>query len=109
MEIKRGQIYYTDFSPVVGCEQGGRRPALILQNNSGNIHSPTTIVAPLTSVMGKNTIPTHVKTKATKYPSLILLEQIRVVDKSRIYDYLGELDEKTMKEVDRKIAISLGL
>lgn len=109
MDIRRGQIYYVKFPPCVGCEQGGSRPALILQNDKGNIYSPTTIVAPLTSVLGKTSIPTHVRTEATKYPSLILLEQIRVIDKSRISDYLGKIDERTMREVDRKIAISLGL
>ena len=105
--MKRGQIYYADLSPSIGSEQGGVRPVIILQNDVGNKHSPTTIVAPLTT-QEKNKLPTHV---AIKMPSgiisLILLEQIRVIDKSRLKEKMGRIED--MARVDKAIKISLGL
>ena len=107
-QMKRGQIYYADLSPSVGSEQGGKRPVLIIQNDVGNKYSPTTIIAPITS-QTKTKVPTHVKvTMPTGIPSIILLEQIRVIDKSRLDSKpIGRM--KSMENVDKAIAISLGL
>lgn len=106
--MKRGQIYYADLSPSVGSEQGGKRPVLIIQNDVGNKYSPTTIIAPITS-KAKTKVPTHVKvTMPTGIQSIILLEQIRVIDKSRLDSRpIGRM--KSMENVDKAIAISLGL
>ena len=112
MSVQRGDIYYADLSPVVGSEQGGIRPVLIVQNDVGNYHSPTVIVAPLTSRSGvKATQPTHVLIQAEilKYPSIILLEQLRTIDKRRFEEYVGRLDRKTMQLVDGRILTSLGI
>ncbi len=111
MAIKRGEIYYADLNPVKGHEQGGVRPVLIIQNNLGNTYSPTTIVAPITSKVGKTVLPTHIpiKTKGLPVNSLVLLEHICTMDKSRLQNYAGIADEKTMEKVEQALAISLSL
>ena len=110
-QIKRGEIYFADLSPVVGSEQTGLHPVLILQNNSGNKHSPTTIVAAITSRKTKPNIPTHVKVSADGLPleSTVLLEQIKTIDKSRLDEYVGSLDKETMGKVDYAVITSLGI
>mgnify|MGYP001028646509 CR=1 FL=1 len=107
--IKRGDIYYATLDPVVGSEQGGNRPVLILQNNTGNKFSPTVIVAPITGRRKKN-LPTHVPVDITELPkdSIILLEQIRTIDKRRLCDYVCRLNSKQMKKVEQAINVSLG-
>ncbi len=111
--VKRGDIYYADLSPVVGSEQGGMRPVLIVQNDTGNKHSPTVIAAAITSQIGKARLPTHIELEAQNYGltrnSVILLEQIRTIDKSRLRERMGQLDEPTMVRVDDAIAVSFGL
>ena len=110
-EIKRGEIYSADFGAGFGSEQGGIRPILILQNNTGNKHSPTTIVAAITSRKTKIALPTHVTVTANglKTESTVLLEQIRTIDKRRLREHMGRLDEKQMSMVDDAIAVSFGL
>ena len=111
--IKRGDIYYADLSPVVGSEQGGLRPVLIIQNDVGNKYSPTVIAAAITSRMGKTRLPTHIDIYAEKAglsrDSVILLEQIRTLDKRRLKEKMGHLDEHLMNEVNAAIAVSFGL
>ena len=111
--VKRGEIYYADLSPVVGSEQGGMRPVLIVQNDTGNKHSPTVIAAAITSQTGKARLPTHIELDAQSVgltrDSVILLEQIRTIDKSRLRERMGRLDESTMTKVDSAIAVSFGL
>ncbi|MEW5953560.1 MAG: type II toxin-antitoxin system PemK/MazF family toxin [Bacillota bacterium] len=113
MQIRRGDIYYADLSPVVGSEQGGTRPVLILQNNIGNQYSPTTIVAAITSQIAKAKLPTHVELNT--YPggleknSVILLEQIRTIDKSRLMEKVTSLNDELMQRVNHAVEISLGL
>ncbi|MBE6605394.1 MAG: type II toxin-antitoxin system PemK/MazF family toxin [Ruminococcaceae bacterium] len=111
--IKRGDIYYADLSPVVGSEQGGVRPVLIIQNDMGNKHSPTVIAAAITSRMGKTKLPTHIELYAQRAglarDSVVLLEQLRTLDKRRLKEKMGHLDEGTMGEIDTAIAVSLGL
>lgn len=111
-QIKRGEIYYADLSPVVGSEQGGVRPVLIIQNDVGNKYSPTVIVSAITSQLGKAKLPTHIDLSAEKYNlpknSVALLEQIRTLDKRRLREKVTTLDEIKMKEVNRAILISLG-
>ena len=111
--VKRGDIYYADLSPVVGSEQGGMRPVLIVQNDTGNKHSPTVIAAAITSQTGKARLPTHIEISAQTYglsrDSVILLEQIRTIDKSRLRERMGKLDDKAMNQVDNAIAVSFGL
>jgi mRNA interferase MazF len=111
--VKRGDIYYADLSPVVGSEQGGMRPVLIVQNDTGNRHSPTVIAAAITSQTGKARLPTHIEISAQSYglsrDSVILLEQIRTIDKTRLRERMGKLDEKAMSQVDNAIAVSFGL
>lgn len=113
MNIKRGDIYYADLSPVVGSEQGGVRPVLIIQNDVGNKYSPTVIAAAITSRMGKNKLPTHIDIYADRVglakDSVVLLEQVRTIDKQRLGEKMGHLDESTMNAVDDAMAISLGL
>ncbi len=111
MEIKRGEIYYADFNPVVGSEQNGVRPVLILQNNIGNKYSPTTIVAAITSKVEKAHLPTHVNifTEGLETDSIVLLEQIRTIDKTRLTEYVGQLDNLMMVAIDRAIVVSLGV
>ena len=111
--VKRGEIYYADLSPVVGSEQGGMRPVLIVQNDTGNRHSPTVIAAAITSQMGKAKLPTHIALTSRgcglNRDSIILLEQIRTIDKSRLRERMGRLDDATMKAVDNAISVSFGL
>lgn len=110
-EIKRNDIYYAELNPVVGSEQGGLRPVLILQNDTGNKYSPTTIVAAITSRQSKSKLPTHVNITADGLAkdSVVLLEQIRTIDKSRLTEYVGRLHNQTMETVDRAIVISFGI
>lgn len=110
-DIKRGEIYYADLSPVLGSEQGGIRPVLVIQNNIGNLHSPTTIVAAITSSKTKSDLPTHVNINiiGLKKESTVLLEQIRTIDKRRLTECIGKLDNETIRRINRAIAISLGI
>jgi mRNA interferase MazF len=111
--VKRGDIYFADLSPVVGSEQGGMRPVLIVQNDTGNRHSPTVIAAAITSQLGKAKLPTHIelhgRSVGLNRDSVILLEQIRTIDKSRLRERMGRLDKGTMSEVDSALAVSFGL
>ena len=111
--IRRGDIYYADLSPVVGSEQGGIRPVLVIQNNVGNRHSPTVICAAITSKMNKAKLPTHIEISARNYKivknSVILLEQIRTIDKQRLKEYVCHIDGTMMHKVDRAIKVSLEL
>ncbi|HJD41877.1 MAG TPA: type II toxin-antitoxin system PemK/MazF family toxin [Candidatus Mediterraneibacter quadrami] len=111
--IRRGDIYYADLSPVVGSEQGGIRPVLVIQNNVGNRHSPTIICAAITSKMNKAKLPTHIEISTKDYRivrnSVILLEQIRTIDKQRLKEYVCHIDGTTMQKVDRAIRVSLEL
>ena len=111
--VRRGEIYYADLSPVVGSEQGGMRPVLIVQNDVGNRYSPTVIAAAITSQQNKARLPTHIEIEARTYGlsknSVVLLEQMRTLDKRRLREKMGCLDEKAMQRVDGAIAISLGL
>ena len=111
--VRRGEIYYADLSPVVGSEQGGMRPVLIVQNDVGNRYSPTVIAAAITSQQNKARLPTHIEIEARTYGlsknSIVLLEQERTLDKRRLRERMGCLDEKAMQRVDGAIAISLGL
>ena len=113
MNIRRGDIYYADLSPVVGSEQGGLRPVLIIQNDIGNKYSPTVIAAAITSRMSKARLPTHIDIYAERVglakDSVILLEQIRTLDKRRLKEKMGHLDEGMMDHVNTAIAISFGL
>ena len=112
MTIKRGELYYADLSPVVGSEQGGVRPVLVVQNDVGNKYSPTVIAAAVTSKINKAKLPTHIELPSSSYglqrDSVILLEQIRTLDKRRLKERIGELNENTMSKVDKAILISLG-
>lgn len=111
--VKRGDIFYADLSPVVGSEQGGMRPVLIVQNDTGNKHSPTVIAAAITSQTGKARLPTHIELNAQSVglsrDSVILFEQVRTIDKSRLRERMGKLDDTTMTKVDNAIAVSFGL
>ena len=111
--VRRGDIFYADLSPVVGSEQGGLRPVLIIQNDVGNRYSPTVIAAAITSRMGKTKLPTHIDVYADRVglskDSVILLEQIRTLDKRRLREKMGHLDEDVMAEVNNAIAVSFGL
>ena len=113
MIIRRGDVYYADLRPVVGSEQGGIRPVLIIQNDIGNRHSPTVICAAITSKMNKAKLPTHIELTGRSVgltkDSVILLEQIRTIDKSRLKEKMGRLDGDTMTKVDNAIAVSFGL
>ena len=113
LDIKRGYLYYADLSPVVGSEQGGVRPVLIIQNEIGNKYSPTVIVAAITSQINKAKLPTHIEISAHEYglnkDSVILLEQIRTIDKKRLREKIGCLDKNMMLKVDNSLQISLGL
>ena len=112
-EIKRGQVWYADISGVVGSEQGGKRPVLIIQNNVGNEKSPTTIIAPITSRNSKAKIPTHIwlgiATSGLSVNSMVLLEQVRTIDKSRLIHYMGEIQKGEQRLVNEAIKISLGV
>ncbi|MBQ8527626.1 MAG: type II toxin-antitoxin system PemK/MazF family toxin [Lachnospiraceae bacterium] len=111
--MKRGDVYYADLRPVVGSEQGGIRPVLIIQNDVGNRHSPTIICAAITSKMNKAKLPTHIELPAERYhmvkDSVILLEQLRTIDKLRLKDKICHLDSSIMQKVDRALLISLAL
>ena len=111
--VKRGEIYYADLSPVIGSEQGGVRPVLIVQNDTGNRHSPTIIAAAITSKTGKARLPTHIalsgRSVGLNRDSIILLEQIRTIDKKRLKEKMGHLDDATMINVNNAIEVSFGL
>lgn len=111
--VKRGDVFFADLSPVIGSEQGGTRPVLIIQNDIGNRFSPTVIIAAITAQIQKAKLPTHVEIDAKKYgferDSVILLEQLRTIDKSRLTDRITHLDEELMEKVDIALEISLGL
>ncbi len=113
MNIRRGDIYYADLSPVVGSEQGGLRPVLIVQNDVGNRYSPTVIAAAITSKLGKAKLPTHIDIFASRVgltkDSVILLEQIRTLDKRRLREKMGHLDDEMMQRVNTAISVSFGL
>lgn len=113
MIIKRGDIFYADLRPVVGSEQGGVRPVLIIQNDMGNRHSPTVICAAITSKMNKAKLPTHVEIDASHYQlvkdSVILLEQVRTIDKSRLRERVCHLDNEILEKIDKALLISLAL
>jgi mRNA interferase MazF len=113
MSIKRGEIFYAELNPVVGSEQGGTRPVLVIQNDIGNQYSPTTIIAAITSQISKAKLPTHVEVRARRSglerDSVILTEQIRTIDKSRLKEKVAVLDEEVMTRVNEAIEISLGL
>lgn len=111
--VKRGELYYADLSPVVGSEQGGIRPVLVIQNDVGNKFSPTVIVAAVTSQLNKSKLPTHLELSASAYglskDSVVLLEQLRTIDKRRLKERVGCLDHRFMDRIDRALQISLGL
>lgn len=113
MQVKRGDIYYADLSPVVGSEQGGIRPVLIIQNDVGNRYSPTVIAAAVTSQLNKSKLPTHIEIDAMKYglpkDSVILTEQIRTIDKRRLKEKIGHVDEELMNSVNDALFVSFGL
>ena len=112
--VKRGDIFYADLSPVVGSEQGGVRPVLIVQNDTGNRHSPTVIAAAITSQTGKAKLPTHIDLPVDhscglSRDSVVLLEQVRTLDKQRLRQRMGQVDSDVMERVDAAIAVSFGL
>lgn len=111
--VRRGDIYYADLSPVVGSEQGGMRPVLIVQNDVGNKYSPTVIAAAITSQINKARLPTHIELSARTYglskDSVVLLEQIRTIDKRRLKEKMGRVDNNLMNRIDNAIAVSFGL
>ena len=113
MTIKRGEIYYADLSPVVGSEQGGIRPVLIVQNDTGNRYSPTVIAAAITSQQEKAKLPTHISVKTSESGllknSIILLEQVRTIDKTRLKEKMGDLDKESMDMVNKALSVSFGL
>ena len=113
MVIRRGDIFYADLSPVIGSEQGGIRPVLIVQNDIGNKYSPTVIAAAITSQINKAKLPTHTEISASEYglikDSVILLEQIRTIDKKRLKEKIGHLDDELMEKVNEALSISFGL
>ncbi|MBR2070807.1 MAG: type II toxin-antitoxin system PemK/MazF family toxin [Clostridia bacterium] len=112
MEIKRGEIYFADLSPVIGSEQGGIRPVLIVQNDIGNKYSPTIIAAAVTSKLNKSKLPTHIelpKSVGLNKESVVLLEQIRTIDKRRLKDKIGELTPSLMQKVNDAILVSFGI
>ena len=111
--VKRGDIYFADLSPVVGSEQGGVRPVLIVQNDTGNRYSPTVIAAAITSQTNKAKLPTHIEISAPDHGlprnSVVLLEQIRTLDKRRLREHMGHVDGELMEKIDAAIAVSFGL
>lgn len=113
MTIKRGDIFYADLSPVIGSEQGGIRPVLIVQNDVGNRYSPTVIAAAITSQHDKTELPTHIRVNAVSSglakDSIVLLEQVRTIDKRRLKEKMGTLDTRSMGEVDMALSVSFGL
>ncbi|MDD3692650.1 MAG: type II toxin-antitoxin system PemK/MazF family toxin [Oscillospiraceae bacterium] len=113
MTVRRGDIYYADLSPVIGSEQGGVRPVLIVQNDVGNRHSPTVIAAAITSQRDKARLPTHIQLNSTgcglARDSVVLLEQIRTIDKRRLKEHMGRLDEGSMNRINQALQVSFGL
>ncbi len=113
MIVKRGEIYYADLSPVIGSEQGGVRPVLVVQNDVGNRYSPTVIAAAITSQINKAKMPTHIEIDAREYglsrDSVVLLEQVRTIDKKRLKEKIGHLDDRMMQSVNTALEISFGL
>ena len=113
MTIRRGDIFYADLSPVIGSEQGGLRPVLIVQNDVGNRYSPTVIAAAITSKMGKTKLPTHIDVSAPDVglakDSVILLEQIRTLDKKRLKEYIGRVSKREMREIEKAMYVSLDI
>lgn len=111
--VKRGDIFYADLSPVIGSEQGGVRPVLVVQNDIGNKYSPTVIVAAVTSQINKAKLPTHIEISANEFglskDSVILTEQVRTVDKRRLREKIGALDERQMARVDEALSVSFGI
>lgn len=111
--VRRGDIYYANLNPVLGSEQGGLRPVLILQNDIGNTYSPTTIIAAITSRIKRAKLPTHIELKSNRYQlekdSVILLEQLRTIDKQRLKERIGHLDEEIMAKVNTALEVSLSL
>ena len=109
--ILRGELYYADLEPVIGSEQGGERPVVILQNNKGNQHSPTVIIAPLTTQKIKPRLPTHVMVSSSglRSASVVLLEQIRTIDKQRMRNYIGAVTDTEMKEIEKAVLASMGI
>ena len=110
MIVKKGDLYFADLSPVIGSEQGGVRPVLVVQNNVGNKHSPTVVVVPISSVRKKD-LPVHIQVRCSGLPknSTVLAEQIRTIDRQRLQKYVGSLDREFMKEIDRILKISIGV
>jgi len=113
MTVKRGDIFYADLSPVVGSEQGGVRPVLIVQNDVGNRYSPTVIAAAITSQKDKSKLPTHIELSSQSCglsrDSIVLLEQIRTIDKRRLKEHMGRLDESSMDRINHALEVSFGL
>ena len=113
MTVKRGEIYYADLSPVIGSEQGGTRPVLVVQNDVGNKFSPTVIIAAITSQINKAKLPTHIEINANDFglakDSVILLEQIRTIDKKRLREKIGRLDDELLIQVDEALGVSFGI
>lgn len=113
MIVKRGDIFYADLSPVIGSEQGGIRPVIIIQNDIGNKYSPTVIVAAITSQINKAKLPTHVEISSEEYglnkDSVVLLEQVRTLDKKRLKEKIGHMTDSDMEKVDKSLLISVGL
>ena len=113
MEINRGEVYYADLGPVIGCEQGGTRPVVIVQNNVGNRHSPTVIAAAITSKQDKTSLPTHISVKGESCglakDSVVLLEQIRTIDKQRLREKTGRLSNEDIARLNNALNISFGL
>ena len=113
MNVSRGDVFYADLMPVIGCEQGGIRPVLIIQNNIGNRYSPTVIVAAVTSRLEKSPLPTHVPLTGNqiglRQNSIVMLEQIRTIDRSRLRAYLGRIGGECLRNVDEALGVSLGL
>ena len=113
MIVKRGELYFADLSPVIGSEQGGIRPVLVVQNDIGNKYSPTIIAAAITSKLDKAKLPTHIELSSKEYglekDSVVLLEQIRTIDKTRLKERIGELNEFKMNQVNKAMMISLGV
>jgi mRNA interferase MazF len=113
VNVKRGEVFYADLSPVVGSEQGGLRPVLIVQNDVGNKYSPTVIAAAITSRQDKSSLPTHISVGAQscglQKDSVVLLEQVRTIDKRRLKEKMGELDDRSMQQVNQALQVSFGL
>ena len=110
--IQRGDIYYADLNPIVGSEQGDTRPVLVVQNNLGNEHSPTVVITPLTGNLKKNPLPTHVmipRSTGLDRDSLVLVEQIRTIDRSRLSDYIGRVSDEMQSSIDKALAICVGI